>query len=516
MRLVATLCRELNADRRHDGELLAAFLTGPSEEAFTELIRRHGPLVWSACRRFLPDPADAEDAFQAAFLVLVRRSRRLTGAADLGPWLYRVAVWTARNVRRKNARRLARQTDLPDAVADPNSRDSDLKADLDAALLGLPTRYRDSIVLCHLRGFTRREAAERLGCPEGTLSAWLSRGLEKLRHRLRGLDPAKVLGVPAVAVPAILVANTARAAVASTVAAATVPPAVTSIVEGVLHMFWVKKATAATVAMFAVFTLGVGIGVGTRTEYAGAIAGDGPMPAVTSAPGTADPNLEVKAELIRLQKQLADAEKLLEKQKAEAAVAGKQLQRALDLGDKKATAEARVALARLEAACEEAEKECQRLRNLIKLTEAKLAPPKPAASDLAKEIAELEAQIQLLRVKRETDLEAVAAAKQRVEKLKKTIGEDAERQRKEAEKALSQFQEKQARTAQGESKGGGETRQAGAAEDALSQRFLRQARGTGRAVEIGASPGGEGPSRRAGACPEGGGPRGEERRSKGD
>jgi DNA-directed RNA polymerase specialized sigma24 family protein len=78
MRTVATLCRELTADRRTDGELLAAFISNSSEEAFAELIRRHGPLVWSACQRLLPNPADAEDAFQAAFLVLVRRARRLT------------------------------------------------------------------------------------------------------------------------------------------------------------------------------------------------------------------------------------------------------------------------------------------------------------------------------------------------------------------------------------------------------------------------------------------------------
>src|SRR5262245_50110196 len=267
MRTVAALCRNLTADPRHDGELLAAFATEQAEGAFTELVRRHGPLVWGTCRRLLHDPADAEDAFQATFLVLVRRARQLTRCSCIGPWLHRVTVWTAKNVRRKNSRRLAKQTALPnhDVPAAPRP-DPDLKADLDAALLALPSRYRDSIVLCHLLGFTRREAAERLGCPEGTLSGWLNRGLAKLRDRLRGLDPAKILSVATVSVPAALCASTARAAVASTVAFASVNPTVSLLVEGVLRMFWVKKATATAVALSAVFAMGVGIGLGTRTE----------------------------------------------------------------------------------------------------------------------------------------------------------------------------------------------------------------------------------------------------------
>ncbi|MBM3982678.1 MAG: sigma-70 family RNA polymerase sigma factor [Planctomycetes bacterium] len=269
MRTVAAICLELTrpADRRTDGELLAAFVAGPCDAAFAELVRRHGALVWGACRRLLPDPADAEDAFQAAFLVLVRRAARLARGAALGPWLYRVAVWTARNVRRKNARRRARQSALPDHLPAPPAPDTTVRLDLDAALLALPARYRDAVVLCHLAGLSRAEAAAHLGCPEGTLSARLSRGLAKLRARLGAFDPARVASV---AVPALLIATTARAAVAATVAAATVPPAVTALAEGVLHMFWVKKATAAVFALCAVFALGVGTGFGTRTDRAAA------------------------------------------------------------------------------------------------------------------------------------------------------------------------------------------------------------------------------------------------------
>ncbi len=175
--------------------------------------------------------------------------------------------------------------------------DGDLRADIDGALLALPARYRDPIILCHLQGYSRREAAERLGCAEGTLSAWLNRGLAKLRTRLRDFDPTKVLPVLAAgAVPAALAASTARAAAVSTVAAVTVTPAVSSIVEGVLQMLWMKKATAASFALCAVFAMGVGVGLGTRPSYTGAVAQDGdPVTGVAVAPSN-DPKPKPNAQ----------------------------------------------------------------------------------------------------------------------------------------------------------------------------------------------------------------------------
>lgn len=215
--------------------------------------------MWGVCRRHLPDHADAEDAFQAAFLVLVRRAKGLTTRTTLGPWLYRVAAWTARNLRRKNARRLARKSPLTDAASVPPAV-PDNRLDLDAALLALPQRYRDPIVLCHLEGLSRRDAAERLGCPEGTLSSLLSRGLTKLRFRLAGHEFIA-------AVPVLLAASTVRAASATQVA---VSAAVTHLMEGVLRMFWVKKATAAVAALVVVFGFGVGVGVSSRIGTAAA------------------------------------------------------------------------------------------------------------------------------------------------------------------------------------------------------------------------------------------------------
>lgn len=331
-RAAALLSRRLSTlgDARPDGELLAVFVADRDEVAFAELVRRHGPLVWGACRRLLPDVADAEDAFQATFLVLVRRARRLTRHPAVGPWLYRVAVWTARNARRRNARQLARRVPLSPAEAAAPSH-NDLKADLDAALLALPEKYRTPLVLCHLQGWSRREAADRLGCPEGTLSSLLSRGLDRLRQSLKSHDPAKLLALGGSAVPAVLLTNTVKAAVAGEVAAAgVISLTVSQLVEGVLHMFWVKKATAAAVGLFVVFGAGVGVGLSGRPVPANAdddppaaAAKRGlfetPKPAAGVAPSDAK---ALEAELATLRAELAATEELLQ-----AALKGVQLAR---------------------------------------------------------------------------------------------------------------------------------------------------------------------------------------------
>jgi RNA polymerase sigma factor (sigma-70 family) len=406
MRTVAALCRELTTDHRHDGELLAAFVSGPSEEAFTELVRRHGPLVWGACRRLLPDPADAEDAFQAAFLVLIRRARRLTRVSSLGPWMHRVAVWTARNVRRKNARRLARQTAMPDHVTDPTAlTDSDLKVDIDAALLALPSRYRDPIVLCHLLGFSRREAAERLGCPEGTLSAWLSRGLVKLRKRLRTLDPTNALTVATVSVPVALSASTARTAVAA-VAAGSVPPAVSSLVEGVLHMLWMKKATAAAVALFATFALGVGVGLSTRTERTGAGAQDN-VPTGTQPKAAAQIDLERDFAKLQAQLDAASARHHAAVKSAEAASDEATIKRFQKEADD-AAVEANALKAKLDQLKERIQKAAQK---------PPAGPVPDAIADINRQLARLQDDLAASRLKRKKLIQQVADIEQEAKAL---------------------------------------------------------------------------------------------------
>ncbi len=229
-------------------------------------------MVWGVCRRTLPDYADAEDAFQTVFLVLVQRGKRVVGFSCLGPWLHRVAVWTTRNVRRRNARRLARQSALPEQLA-TSATNADLSLDLDAALMSLPEKFRSSIVLCHLLGCSARGCCGSTSVvrERATLSSWLSRGLPaQLRTKLHGFDPVKALAIGAVAVPLGTLGFGGSccniAAKHAAIASSVLSPTISQLVEGVIRMFWVKKATAASVALFAMFAFGVGIGVSTHAS----------------------------------------------------------------------------------------------------------------------------------------------------------------------------------------------------------------------------------------------------------
>ncbi|HEV3385513.1 MAG TPA: sigma-70 family RNA polymerase sigma factor, partial [Gemmata sp.] len=258
----ADLIRRSTSDPRTDGELLAAFISDRDDPAFAELVRRHGHLVWGACRRTLSETSDAEDAFQATFLVLVRRARRLINSSTIGPWLYKVASWTAANVRRKNARHQARFAELPEAV--PDGRTSSVSAiDIDAVLLGLPERYRNAVIMCCIAGMTHREAAAQLGCAEGTVSSLLSRGLAKLRSKLAGRDPATLLAITVVAVPVGIAEATIRSAVSLRLASlsTTASPAVSALTRGVLRMFWIRKATTMALATALLIAAGICVGM---------------------------------------------------------------------------------------------------------------------------------------------------------------------------------------------------------------------------------------------------------------
>jgi RNA polymerase sigma factor (sigma-70 family) len=197
-----------------DAELLRRFRDDRDEAAFGTLVARHGPMVFGVCRRVLGDYHGAEDAFQATFLVLARRA----GAADrdgLGPWLYGIASRTARKARVAAARRREyerRAAALCPAHATPAEPAADLGPLLDEELRRLPAGLRAAVLLCDVGGFSRRQAARHLGCPESTLSGRLAVARRRLAVRLARRGVAPSLAGLAAPLPPLLANQTARAA----------------------------------------------------------------------------------------------------------------------------------------------------------------------------------------------------------------------------------------------------------------------------------------------------------------
>ena len=196
-RELQSLLRDGIATGLTDQELLERFATcrdQSGELAFATLVARHGPMVMNVCRRMLRNPADADDAFQATFLVLVRRAGAIRFGTSLGPWLYGVSVRVARRARDQGSRRRVVELDenRPRRSRSSGSPvDRDLRLAVDEALARLPANFRAAIVSCYLEGLTHEEAAVRLRCPVGTIRSRLARGRALLRDRLErsGLRP---------------------------------------------------------------------------------------------------------------------------------------------------------------------------------------------------------------------------------------------------------------------------------------------------------------------------------------
>ncbi len=231
-----------------DEELLDRFLESGkgAEGAFARLVDRHGAMVWSICRRLTSTRTDAEDAFQATFLALVRRAASIRVQGSLAPWLFavarRIGLRSSRQHRREGASELL--LELPAEIEAPlesAARSDQIRMLLDE-LGRLPEKYRAPILLCHLQEKTHREAAETLGWPIGTVRVRLSRGRTLLRDRLdrRGVGVATVLGCGALgpeafALPPALKAAALRGTFAlatHSVAAGTVPAAIQLLEKG--------------------------------------------------------------------------------------------------------------------------------------------------------------------------------------------------------------------------------------------------------------------------------------------
>jgi RNA polymerase sigma factor (sigma-70 family) len=247
-------------------QLLERYLERRDETAFEALVTRHGPMVLGVCRRALGFSPDAEDAFQATFLILVRRARDLGPRDAIGPWLYGVARRVAARARTQASRRrryemAALEFPVLDRSGSPVA--PDLFQVLDQELSRLPAKYRSPLVLCYLEGRTHEEAARELQWPVGTVKGRLARARELLRSRLarRGFAPtAGVLGVLSSSdlrsiLDRPLVECTVEASVklaAGQSVAQVVSRSITSLVEGVLgtmflnRMKWAALAAVAT------------------------------------------------------------------------------------------------------------------------------------------------------------------------------------------------------------------------------------------------------------------------------
>jgi RNA polymerase sigma factor (sigma-70 family) len=239
-----------------DGQLLGRFLERRDEAAFAALVRRHAPMVWNVCRRVLDHHHDAEDAFQATFLVLVRKAHSVTPREMVVNWLYGVAYQTAVKARALAARRRARERqvmEMPEERGKKPDLWTDLQPLLDEELRRLPDKYRVPLVLCDLEGRTRKEAARQLGWPEGTVAGRLARGRAMLAARLArhglalsGAALAAVLAENAASAggPVALVGTTleaaARVAAGETVAGV-VSPLVIELTEGVVKSMLLQK-----------------------------------------------------------------------------------------------------------------------------------------------------------------------------------------------------------------------------------------------------------------------------------
>ncbi len=255
-----------------DGQLLDCFLLHQEPAAFELLVLRHGPMVLGVCRRILGNSHDAEDAFQATFLVLVRKGAGILPRDKVACWLYGVASRTASKARTLAARRrLREQSHRPAKSVEPAPElDSQLGTLLQQELARLPERYRDPILLCDLQEKSRQEAALQLGLPEGTLSSRLARGREQLRGRLlrRGVTlSASLAGLLPdalrAAVPIPLFQSTTRAALtaaAGTVLTGLVPASVAVLTKGVVLPMFLSRWTF--VAALLVLTTLTGLGMG--------------------------------------------------------------------------------------------------------------------------------------------------------------------------------------------------------------------------------------------------------------
>jgi RNA polymerase sigma factor (sigma-70 family) len=263
-----------------DAALLGRYLAGRDPAAFEALVRRHGPMVLRVCRRLLGHAQDAEDAFQATFLVLARKAGSVRPAGALAAWLHGVACRVALGARTTAARRRLREGTAPDlAPPDPHPDPlSELTArealrTLDEEVERLPEAYRLPVVLCCLEGLSQEEAARQLGWAPGSVKGRLERGRKRLHQRLarRGLSLAAGLALAEMA--RVAAAGPAAALTAATVKAAggahVLPARVAALAEGGLQPLALSKVKCGLLLLLVVGTAAAGLAARARPVPAG-------------------------------------------------------------------------------------------------------------------------------------------------------------------------------------------------------------------------------------------------------
>ncbi len=286
-------------DAASDAELLRRFVRDGDASAFELVLRRHASTVWAACRRILPE-ADAEDAFQAAFLVLARKAGAVRSPCA-GGWLHRVAV-TAALKRKARGQVVADAAEAATSPPDPLER-AELAAAVHEELARLPDRYRLPVVLCDLEGETQPAAAARLGWPIGSVAGRLSRARALLRDRLtrRGFSPiGSVLVLPLVAVPGRVV----TAAVAAATGTAAPPLPVSILANGVLTAMRTAKLKLAAAVVAAAGVIGAA-GFGAYTAAAQQPGPNPQAPGHPAAPGAAGRKVEAEGDTVTAFPELA-------------------------------------------------------------------------------------------------------------------------------------------------------------------------------------------------------------------
>jgi RNA polymerase sigma-70 factor (ECF subfamily) len=260
-----------------DRQLLEAFTRHGDGAAFEALVQRHGGMVLGVCRRVLDHAHDAEDAFQATFLVLVRKAQAVQNPELLGNWLYGVAYRTARKAKLQTARRghyERRAASMLKSSPSPELLDQELRSNLDEEIQRLPSKYRQPLVLCYLQGMTNEEAARKLGWPAGSMSYRLARARELLGVRLKQRNQAMPAGMLALfltrqtgaeQVPAPLVNSTVEAALslagAKAVAGIVISSSVKALTDAIVQSMDAARRKIAALLFLILLLLGMGFGL---------------------------------------------------------------------------------------------------------------------------------------------------------------------------------------------------------------------------------------------------------------